>query len=293
MSTNTNLAKKEQDAAIAEMSPELKEVHEAIKKEVKSLTDANIMARYRVGKHVAVVTGNERKYGESAVATLAIALGGTVSDTMLWEYRRLANSFTETGLKKMMDKQTRGGRYITYNHLRLIANLKPNERTAMVKKVFIEDLTTDELAAAIQKKAGGKRSSGGRRPQAPKTITAGLSQIDKLGSDIHKRMTIWDKAVFERATKGPADNIDDGTLKGIQVTQKSVATMVKDGEVLLGRLTKAEARAVKVIAVKKAQGGAPRRSTKKAARRKKKTGGAAAKVAAAKKKRRTAQPAPA
>lgn len=265
----TVLARKKQDELVKGMNSDLRKVYSAIIKEFDGLIDTNIMARYRIGCHVSAVTNNERKYGEAAVSTLAQSLGGTISDTMLWEFRQLANAFSEKMLEDILAKKTTGDRRITYNHLRLLSGLRPDTRKAMLKKMFVEDLTTDELMAAIQAKHGGKRSKGGRGITPPKTINAGLNQISKLSSDVHKRMAIWDKAVFDKLVKGPADDIDSDALKVIGVTHNEVSAMVSDGQKLLASLEKSGNRVKDVLTARKNKGSSSSAPVKKKVAKKK------------------------
>lgn len=302
--TTTALARKKQDDLVKGMNSDLRKVYSAINKEFDGLIDTNIMARYRIGRHVSAVTDNERKYGEAAVSTLAQALGGTISDTMLWEFRRLATAFSEEMLKDILAKRTTGDRRVTYNHLRVLSGLKPDTRKAMLKKVFVEDLTTDELMAVIQAKQGGKRSKGGRSITPPKTVNAGLNQISKLSGDVHKRMTIWDKAVFDKLMKGPADDIDPDALKVIGVTHNEVSAMVKDGQKLLASLEKSENRVKGVLTARKKKESSSSASVKKKVAKKKtavkqhkpkpkRTGATSAKTKIAKAKKASSQPRPA
>lgn len=299
----TALTAKQRSETIAALDKPLRAVYDTIVDETKNLQGTSIWGRWRIGKQIAEVTNNERKYGENAVEKLAVALGGSTSSSQLWEYRAFANAFSETQLKKALGSRMAGGGVLTYSHLRFLCNLKPEDRKTLLIATLKEGLSSSELAARAKEKATRAPGSGGRRPQAPKSINSGLSQIQKFSGDIHKRVSIWNSAIFDKITKGPADKVDANTIKQLQKTSKEVSQMVADGQALLESIEKSEERVLRVLEKKKASGasnGAAKASTKKKKKKttkKKASSSASAKIAAAKKKKsakkKAARPQPA
>ena len=97
------IQKERQETAIAEMTPDLKKVYKKIKSKTEAMEKGKVLAAYEVGEYVIEVTANERKYGEAAVATLAIALGNQFVKNQLWDFRQLANSYTRSQIEKLVE----------------------------------------------------------------------------------------------------------------------------------------------------------------------------------------------
>lgn len=238
-------AKKKRALAVGSMNPELRKLFTVLEKEVLQLGNVIVMGRHRIGQRVSAVIGSERTYGEGAVETLAAALNCTPS--ALYEYRRIAESYTTEEIKRMLALRTAGGNCLSYNHFNLISPTEGAERKALITRIIEEDLSVDQLALIIQDKHGGKRSRGGRKPQSPKTISAGLHQLNKFSEDVGKRMGIWDVAIFDRMVKGPSDDLDEKLLKSVHNTQTELQTLLSNVNVMMDKLHKAEQRVRKVV----------------------------------------------
>lgn len=311
------IQKERQKAALDEMSSDLKKVYKQIKSKTDAISKNVILAMYDVGELVQQVTRNERKYGEAAVPTLAVALGKQWSANQLWDYRQLANSWTRAGIEKLVGQKTAGGNTITLTHLKKLSGISDTEkRREMTKRVFVEDLTTDELADAILSGSGGKkRSSGGRKPTPPKTITSGLKQIASYPEQVGNRVKIWDTHVFNKIAKLSPDDCDAGLLKQLKATRDAEQQAIENSQHIVGKLDQSINRVETVLKKKKAakkgagsSNGAPTKKSakkksvkKKSAKKKpttKKKGSkkkpvtARDKIAAAKKKRKAGRPAP-
>lgn len=277
-----HLTKERQQELLGNMNRDLRAVYTKVVGEAEQLSEANIIGCYRIGKYVADVMGDERRYGERAMDTLAEALGPHVSEAKLWDCRRLATNFSEAQLTKLLKQTLPSGGKISYSHLVLLAGLKPDDRKTMTHRVFKEDLSYDELTAIVQKKLG-RRSSGGRKPKEPKTVAAGLRQIDKFTGEIHKRIELWDKSIFQRLSEVSPDEINDDLLGEITASEASVSSLLHDAELLSKKFAEIKSRASKILGkVEKRGPGRPKGSKNKAV--KKTAGSAASRAATAKKK---------
>lgn len=285
------LAVKQQKDALDALNKPLTVVYNAILKEADGLAESAIMGRWRIGCHAAKVTGGERKYGEHAIESLSKALGGIITEQHLWECRRLSAAFTEANLKNILGRVLKGGGKITYSHLKHLAELKPKMKTELLTRVFKEGLSSHELLEVVQKKMGGKRSSGGRKVQPPRTVNSGLQQITKFSGEVHKRLTIWEKAVFTKIRTGPPDDINKDTVKTITSTRKAVEQMISDGNALLASLAASETRVTSVLEKRKktASNGAPIAGRAAKKKVKKKTASSSSDRIAAAKNKKTAK----
>lgn len=297
----TELVVSEQERLLAEMPDALREVRTEILQEFTQLSESNIWGQWRIGRLVQQVIGDERRYGEFAIQSLAATMPEVVNENDLLECRKLAQAYTEESLKNLLDRRTAGGKRITYNHLKYLAGVKPADRKTLLTRVFKEDLSVRDLAAAIQEKLG-QRSRGGRRPQMPKTIGSGLSQMMKFASVFSSRRTLWEKAVFARIEKASPEDIRPALLNMIREAQQQLGQSLHDEQLLLRNLEQAEARVVRVIESRaKAKGksgdaaAAPTASAavkKTTSRKGARAAIAKAKKKAAKKQRATARPEP-
>lgn len=234
--SKTALAVAEEETGL---SSALQRVRTRIIKEADKINSTGILGRYRIGQMVDEVTKDERQYGENAVLSLAESLDGIMSPNQLWDCRKFSQTYDEDKLKELMERKTASGNMITWTHLLMLLQVSlSTERRRLENRVFSEDLTSDELAIIIQDILGNDepRRGGGRKPQLPKTIATGLSQIEKFAGEISKREKLWQQAVGDRIAKAGPDELTKETVKRLQRAKLEVENMLESGQHLLESL---------------------------------------------------------
>lgn len=265
MTTELSIEKQQQKAALADMTPELREIYEEIKTKQESMVKNTVLSTYEVGELVARATTNKTKYGEAAVETLAAALGKHYTASDLYKYRALAKAYTREQIEKLVEQKTRGGGRISVTHLVKLAGQPAQKRRELTRAVFEEDLTTDELAMRIQGPREKKDSDGGRKPKPPKTISKGLKDIGDYCTGVRKRVNIWDQHVFRRIQKAPPELCDEDLLFQLEKTRKAEEKAIEDSQHIIEKLDDSIARVKRVLAQRKSGNGAAKKKPAKKA----------------------------
>jgi len=267
-----SLSVKEKKSIIAEMTPALRKVHSKVAKLAAKLSESDVLGRYDIGQAL-LSTKDEREFGTEAIETISAATGGKIGTVPtrapdLYAYQSFANAFSRKAVETLLGKVTKGGNKLSYTHFRLLSLAKDAKRKPLVKICFAEDLTTAELELRVTPHTSGRVGRSGRKITPPKSVVQGLRQICKYPQDVHKRISVWDKAVFDKIKKAAPDSFDADSLAQIRDAQKHYAALVSDSQHIIARLEKAEARVSKVLS--KRENGEPVPEKKKVTTAKKK-----------------------
>lgn len=212
---------KQTKEAISQMNPALKLVYERLATNLQAQYKNEVLSRYEVGKEIASVVVDQRKYGQNAAQLLAAALN--MSTSLLYNLRTLYNQWKDDyqGLKKITERLTVGGIPLTYSQLLLISQL-PDEadRHSIVDRCISECLTVEELKAIIYEKFG-KRSNnpGGITPRNP---TAGVAVMTKALDRLVEGHSKIQKSVFDKIENKPEDFANDKTVEKIEALVEQI-----------------------------------------------------------------------
>lgn len=257
--SNLSTIQQRKEEVLKEMNPKLRKLRAEILTEIERLAEANILARYEIGIRVKEST-NEKTYGTGAVERLAESFGKQFTADQLLQCRRLAQAFSRSQIEKLANRKTSGGNLVSYTHLAVLAGLPPDKRHEFQKRIFKEDLTTDELMAAVQADLGrrkNKKSEGGAlgRPLAvPKTITAGLAQIGKFQAEIHRRRKVWTEAVFEKISTASPEDCTPKLLENLEILETDLQTLSEDADELMKQVDDSKKRLSSVLEKRKKGG---------------------------------------
>lgn len=242
------------------LTREQKEIFEAMPKawqaetkravEIQSkITQTGVMGRYELGEIVAKFTKNEANYGEEAVPNLAAVLGEDPNN--LWQYRQFAGTYSRSEVEALLERAAKIGYRLTWSHLDALSGVAGKQavviRKNMEKACFVERLTVVDLRARIQKKMGGKRSAGGRKPNKPRSIAAGVGQMVKVAEQFDSRWEGWEEVVFEGVMNAGADQIDPDLVRTLEEGKKAQEHLRDRAITAIGEYEKAIERARAVL----------------------------------------------
>jgi hypothetical protein len=220
-----------------------------------NIVNTGILGRYDLGDIVARFTKNEANYGEEAVPNLALILGEEAN--ALWQYRQFVGTYTRGQVEALMERARKANYRLTWSHFDALSGLTggkaANTRKVLEKACLVERLTVTDLRAKIQKKLGGKRSSGGRPIMKPRSIAAGIGQMNKIAEQYTNRWEGWDEVVFDGIEKAGADQIDADIVRSLEEGRKAQVDLKTSAEKAITEYDKAIERAKKVLKEKPAE----------------------------------------
>lgn len=300
MAKSTIALSTEQRQLFQELPKPLQPVAAKMKTAFDEIASVSVLGLYDIGEQVAVVTGNERKYGEAAVESLAVFLGRLPQE--LYQYRQFSNAYTRAEVETLLKRTGIGGKKITFGHLNLLAGLTGTDalkdRKRYEKAIFEEGLSVRDLETLI-KQSLGARSSGGRKPKMAKTLLGSISDMEQNTKKLLNRVAAWEQGIFGRVEKG--EDISDKSAQQLAAAQKIVDAAVKQLTDISERMvdavgkvqrhleagSKPQPAPAKKKAAKKGTKKAAKKGTKKAPAKKKKAS-ATERIQAARKRRRPA-----
>jgi len=205
------------------MSAALRKVYADLQKRFGSLSKNDIMARYEIGRRIDNVLTDEKKYGANAANQLAAALGK--SEGEIYNLKNVSVTWSREDLQELLEIRNAKNNELTFTHLRALASI----RTAKTRKRFYntwlkEGLTTRELDNAIQTELG-QRSAGGRAGSAPRSPSAGLTQLHKLVNRLLESQDHLDEAVFDKIDEEPESNADAKLLHALETADGDLAAL--------------------------------------------------------------------
>lgn len=246
----------------------------------KGRARSEVLSRFDMGEIVINMADDEKKYGTHAVVNLAKFLD--VGEVELWVFRRIATAFTKPELEKMLTQTFKNGGRWGYAHIAQLASVTDDrKRLALQKAVVKQSLTSRQLTLKIQKKLGDRtvRNKEGRKPNMPKSISGGLTQIKQQAVKIDHYMPGWEQAVFKRLREATPESLNADLLSQLKETRANEVKLQSSAKKVVQQLDVAITRVEHVV-------------SKRKAKKKKKTtassnGQATTRVAAAKKKAAT------
>lgn len=206
---------KEARTAITQMNPELRQVYDKFTVKVSTLNKNEILTRYELGKSIAAVVTDTRKYGENAAKLLSSAL--SMSESLLYNFRNLYAQWKDNfeDLKALTDMKSASGVPLSYSHMVVINTLSTaTERDSMAKRCLRECLSVEDLKAVVQEKYGTRSNNKGNiSPRNPGAGVAVMTKaLDKVAEG-HKKIQ---SSIFDRIANKPADFANNPTLEKLQ-----------------------------------------------------------------------------
>lgn len=246
--------------AITALSREQKEVFDSMPKAWQAKAtraidmrrkghERDVWEAYELGEIVASFTENERNYGEAAVPNLGIVMDERVG--LLWACRQFVGTYNKAEVTKLLERSLRGGKLISFSHFDKLSGLEGKNAVKVRKElesaIITERLSVDDLAKRIQRKMGGKRSSGGRAPNKPKSINSGISQMVEAATKYENRFVGWEEVVFTGIAQAGADQINADLVRHLEEGKKASEVLKDRAEVAIANYDKALTRARSVL----------------------------------------------
>lgn len=203
---------KEAKTAISQMNTELRQVYDKFTVKLSTINKNEILARYDLGKAVAAVVTDSRKYGENAAKLLSAALN--MSESLLYNLRNLYTQWKDNyeELKTLTDAKNAAGIPLSYSHMVVINTLSTQtERNSIAQRCLRECLSVEDLKALVQEKYGNRSNNRGTiSPRNPGAGVAVMTKaLDKLSESHNKIQT----AVFDRIEDKPEDFANSNTVE--------------------------------------------------------------------------------
>ena len=266
--------------AVRNMKPALRSLCERIKARREEIREKRVLF-YETGEAVIKVKSNQHKYGENAVAELAVGLGMNPDPkrNTLTKARYIASAWTRQKIIALMKAAEAHGNEFTLTHFLYLAPLRSEkrvkDRTRLEGKVVRRGIPTRELHREIvlcTRGARQRRRSGGRKPTAPKNPMACCIEMSEYSRDIKIRWKNWDEALFVKVRQVKEEEEPDLAACGIDENlrsqlKQSLRDYVELGERVQGaikRLRSSIATVGRLLAVRaeKAEG-APKKKRSK------------------------------
>ena len=197
--------------AIRSMNAALRaEFDRMVEKDVEQ-TKSNMDFYYWLGERArAIQNANDEKYGPTPIEKLVEAW--SVGGDLLYK----ALDFVETYSREQVDALHESG--IRWTHVKTLLGITDQgTRESLAQRIVEEGLSTRELTATVRRlnaAAGSTRQGGGRPPMRPRTIAAGLDQINSVSATwITRNESVWaagDESVLASLeTMPPAEYTDE------------------------------------------------------------------------------------
>jgi len=133
-------------------------------------------------------------------------------------------------------------------HLLQLAALPLDQRKKWQQRVLVEDLTTNELRAALRQKSIGKKAPGSGRPVLPpKSAVGGLLQIQLYREAVSNRLEVWDKHVFKRILMSASEECTQELREHLDRTLQAEKTSIANAEHIIAKAQEAIERVDRAI----------------------------------------------
>jgi len=181
-----------------------------------------LLARHDVGVKINSMMNDEDVYGKRIIPNLSIITN--YAETALYTAKKMANFWTREEMVDISERKNSKGQTISYKHIECVCQLDNDKlRERLLDAILEHSLTSREVADMVKESTGGKSSSGGRKPQPPRTPTQGLQQIIKRAADFNKRYEdVWVEHVFEAIDAMPSDDYDDDLFVALQEAKQAI-----------------------------------------------------------------------
>lgn len=252
------MKKRDRDAALAAMDPNLKKERDAIAKLINEGERNDVLNKWDIGKHVGKVKG-KKDWGEGAVQQIAATMVHVAKST-LDAYHRLAAAWpTREGMQKILKDGEAKGYHFGVTHLLAISGLdKETQRNKLISQAINESLTKDDLITRVQNLRGGAQSNRagkgggpGSKSARPTSPRAGLQQLAKVMQTVAERERVLAEVVFDPLKSNAPADWDDDLISNLQTALEEVETAEGSIHVLKDSLTKAIKRGEKIVTGRK------------------------------------------
>ncbi|OJH38266.1 DUF1016 N-terminal domain-containing protein [Cystobacter ferrugineus] len=144
-----------------EMSPELREVYEQLRKLEARAKAHDVLMKYRVGELVREVQGDEGKYGGHAVEMLSAKLGSGFKKDALYGAASVARTWGKSEFSELVRRGDAERPRLSFSHFVELARVKlPEKREQMFKRALKDGLSVRRLSALIDEGAGTTSEAG-------------------------------------------------------------------------------------------------------------------------------------
>jgi hypothetical protein len=219
--TEGSLALQSSSRVVAEMNEELRAAYDKICDRLRKAAANDVLARFEVGTVVASVMQNESKYGAGAADKLADALG--ITKAVLYTHQQVAVSWKRQELRDLADRVDEAtGYHLDWTHICALTPLTSlQKRDELIECCFEDKLTSREIRALVVGESGARSNNPKGRPRsAPKSPSAGLSQLRKLTNSLVNAQDVFDEAVFDRLVEDPSEFANDSILEQLREAQE-------------------------------------------------------------------------
>lgn len=219
--TEGSLVLRATEQAVAEMNADLRQAYEKIRERLVKAAMNDIMARYDIGKEIATVMANESRYGANAADTLATALG--ISKAVLYTHQQVALSWKKQELQDVISRiDPDTGYHLDWAHVWALASLTSLEqRDQLVEQCFEDKMSARDVRAAVVELTGAKSNNPKGRPRsAPKSPSAGLSQLKKMTNSLVNAQDVFEEAVFIRLVEESKEFASEAIAEQLREAQE-------------------------------------------------------------------------
>lgn len=219
--TEGSLVLRATEQAVAEMNDDLRQAYEKIRERLVKAAMNDIMARYDVGKEIQAVMSNESRYGANAADTLSTALG--ISKAVLYTHQQVAISWEKKELQAVISRiDPDTGYHLDWAHVWALAALTSLEqRDQLVEQCFEDKMSARDVRAAVSELTGAKSNNPKGRPRsAPKSPSAGLSQLKKMTNSLVNAQDVFEEAVFIRLVEESKEFASESIAEQLREAQE-------------------------------------------------------------------------
>lgn len=208
-------------------------------RELLATTDAeDILVRYRVGCAVAELK-DESKYGPKAVDQVAARLGRGYGRSTLYRYLDVAEAWSATAIKKIVERRNPDGFALCWSHLEYIAALDDREDRAHFTEVTLaEGLGVRELKSAIDKKRRGDDGESELPDDEAEAPFLGSKVIPLLAEyllDVEAQTRTWEERLLGDIGVAASELTDDEEA----VLREALERMASIGTVMMSMANRA------------------------------------------------------
>lgn len=132
--------------SVAQLSPGLRVVCEAIREALATATRDEVRGRHRAGELIAQVKRVPNKYGSRAIERIAAALGTNIHT--LYRCASVAQCWSRRELEDLLARTTVHGEPLSWSHLVVLAGVvSPRRRAELVDRALRDGLAVRDLIA--------------------------------------------------------------------------------------------------------------------------------------------------
>lgn len=210
---------------LKDMNPALQKLYYKAQEIETNLNKNDLIGHYKLGQEFnklydASAVGT---YGTGAVEKIAVAMQR--SRQYVDQARRFATTWTLRQVEDLIAAYQGHGATLTYTHMRLLMYVTDNAtRDKLYDRCAAEALSTGDLDEIMCKLAG--KEDAPRRMLAPRTVSAGLSQLNQMAVKLLERREVLTSKVFKAFDNMSAKEITDDLLDSMQKTRENIEELV-------------------------------------------------------------------